>query len=275
MPKNTRYTFHLVGVNIEKVDTKYGIGNMTIPNQTTENENIPEHATRIDDLDIVKKTPEIVSFLDESKRLRKCTISMIDFSSDQPIVKGKYKCYWDKHDIPSDIFPIGCPIRYVPSRATKSYHSEISQEQYTISEQITEPRALEITKRQDKRISVEHQNYYETDGVFCSFNCCMAYIIEPENKHNPMYRYSEMLLLQMYNDFVEQTQGALKQTQTIQTIQTIQEIMPAPHWRLLIDFGGTLPVDKFRESFNKILYVYHGLIGCRSVGRLYEDQIKF
>jgi hypothetical protein len=51
------------------------------------------------------------------------------------------------------------------------------------------------------------------------------------------------------------------------------ELMQAPHWRMLNPFGGNLTIEKFRESFNKILYVDHGIFQI-SIGRLYEDQIK-
>ena len=55
------------------------------------------------------------------------------------------------------------------------------------------------------------------------------------------------------------------------------EIIPAPHWRMLSDFGGSLSIEEFRESFNKIRYVHHGTCEIKncSIGNLYEDQIKF
>ena len=43
--------------------------------------------------------------------------------------------------------------------------------------------------------------YYETDGIFCSFNCCQSYI--NDNKHIRLYDNSHMLLLKMYNDLME------------------------------------------------------------------------
>ena len=41
-------------------------------------------------------------------------------------------------------------------------------------------------------------NYYETDGCFCSFNCCLAFI--NDNVHNAMYSSSKHLLMKMYYD---------------------------------------------------------------------------
>lgn len=252
--KHKKYTFSLIGVNINKVDRKYNI----VPN-SVEDEIIPVNTTKIDDLDI-KKTHEIVSFLDESKQMRKCTISMIDFQTDKKIEdKVKYKCFWDRNYIPDNVKPIGCPIKYVPSKAIKTYISEISKEKYSIRENVTDKKAKELLNKNDSRIKIDDENYYQTDGIFCSFNCCMAYIHSPENKHNPIYRYSESLLLKMYNCF---------------NSESVVEILPAPHWRTLVEFGGHLTIEQFWQSFNRVSYFDHGIIYV-SVGKLFEDKIKF
>jgi hypothetical protein len=252
-----RYVFTLIGVNINKVDQKYGISSSI----SMKEDDFPLNITKIDDLDIVKRTPEIVSFLDESKRIRKCAISMIDFQSNKNInTKQRYKCFWDRNYIPDTIHPIGCPIKYIPTKATKTYHSEISKEKYTITENITKGKTENLEKKKDPRISLEKKDYYQTDGIFCSFNCCMAYIQAPENKHNPLYRHSESLLLKMYSDLNPE--------------EEIAEIVPAPNWRTLSEFGGHLSIEQFRDSFNKIGYVDHGIVFA-SLGRLYEDQMKF
>jgi hypothetical protein len=255
----SKYTFSLIGVNLEKVDQKYGISTSC---STTEEDSNPEKTTKIDELEINKKIPEVISFLDESKRLRKCVISMIDYSTNRIVDrKGRYKCYWDKNTIPEGFQPIGCPIKYIPNKVTKTYHSEITKDLYTISESVTEKRQKEIDEKNDDRLKSNIKGYYETDGIFCSFNCCMAYIDSIENRNNPLYQYSESLLLTMYNDVNE--------------TETITEIMPAPHWRTLIDFGGHLTIEKFRESFNKVKYIDHGILSYVSLGRLFEDKIKF
>ena len=255
-----RYVFTLTNVNINKVDQKFALASLI---SVGENE-FPTNITKIDDLDIVKRTPEIVSFLDESKRLRKCVISMIDFQSGKNIsdknTKHRYKCFWDRNYIPDSVHPIGCPIKYMATKVTKTYHSEISKEKYTITENITRKKTKTLEKKKDPRISLEKKDYYQTDGIFCSFNCCMAYIQAPENKHNPLYRHSESLLLKMYSELNPE--------------EEITEIVYAPSWRILTEFGGHLSIEQFRESFNKISYVDHGIVFV-SLGRLYEDQLKF
>jgi len=266
-----RYIFSLYGVNIERVNQKYGITPQA--NVSLNDDEIPANTTKIDDLDIVRKTPEIVSFLDESKRPRKCVVSMLNFRSGKEVVncngKTRYKCFWDRNPLPDNVRPIGCPIRYVASRAVKCYQSEISKEKYVISEPITERRRKEICETGNKgaknKLIIEPKAYYETDGIFCSFNCCMAFIEDPENKHNPLYANSRTLLIGMYNE-LNADNGST---------DPVLEIIPAPHWRMLDEHGGPLTIQKFRETFNKILYISHGSIACVSLGKLYEDNLKF
>jgi len=255
--KNNRWIFSLYGVNVLQNNDE------TVEFKKTKT--IPEHTTKLEHLESSKKLPEVISFLDEAKRIRRCSITMIDFRTQNELKlddTSKYKCFWDRNFLPKGIQAIGCPIKCIPSRAVKSYFSEISREKYSISEPITEKRLENVSKRNDKRFSIEKYGYYETDGIFCSFNCCLAYI--QSNKTDPLFRFSETLLLKMYNDI-----------NPSQTIETLTEIVPAPHWRLLEEFGGHLNIEKFRASFNRVEWEKHGIISCVSIGRLFEDKLKF
>ena len=249
--KSKKYLFTLVGVNTEKVHKKYGIilgSNMSgAP---------PLNTTKICELNTRAGTPEMVSFLDESKRSHTCNITMIDFNTQMNVYLLKYNCFWCKHVF--DTKCIGCPVKYVSSQATKSYHSEISKDIYTIKENVTSCRSKSID---DERITVSVAEYYETDGVFCSFNCCQSYIMD--NKHVRLYDKSQILLMKMYNKLIG--------SKTV-------VITPAPHWRLLTTYGGHLSIDKFRDSFNKVEYEPHGITRLPKflpVGMLFEENIKF
>jgi len=253
--KLKKQLFTLLGVNIDQAEIKYGLRNEQSLSDTT----VPINATKIEELEVVKKTPDVLSFLDESRKIRKCILSSINFQE-----KKRYKCFWCKNSIPESVIPIGCPIKYVASRAIKTYNSEISKEKYTISEAITEKKSKLLKNSLDKRFSLDEKGYYETDGIFCSFNCCMAFIQDSSTKQNSLYKNSETLLLQMYVETHPEEEN----------LEEI-EIIPAPHWRLLSEFGGNLDIKKFRESFNRILYTDHGIVTTRSIGLLFEDQIKF
>tara|TARA_Y100000389_G_C17460524_1_gene521344 strand:- start:934 stop:1698 length:765 start_codon:yes stop_codon:yes gene_type:complete len=245
--------FKLCNLDLDKIHKKYGI-----KEKEDCDEKILNNTTKLTELSVEKGTPEVISFLDEAKKAHHCQLSMIDFSSGMDVSLLRYHCYWCRH--PFDSMPIGCPIKYVPNKAIKNYYSHISRDNYTIKENITDNKQYKLND--DSSISLEKGEYYETDGVFCSFNCCKAYI--HENKQNNIYSLSDTLLLKIYNKVMNAKNKV---------------ISPAPHWRILEQYGGDLNIIKFRESFNRIDYTYHGdtryIPKFSPISRLYEENIKF
>lgn len=254
--KKGKYIFTLKNVNISKINHTYGLKILSI--DLNEDDNLSTHTTKLTELNAEKGTPEVISFLDESKCLRTCYVSMIDFQSRMDVNLLRYHCFWCRH--PFDTRPIGCPIKYISSQAEKKYHSHISRDTYTIKENVTAKRRKDLNK--SKELSIKIGEYYETDGVFCSFNCCSAWV--NDNKHIRLYDNSTMLLMKMYNTMMG-------------TKMVI--ISPAPHWRVLEMYGGHLNIIKFREGFNKIDYECHGntktVPNFLPLGTLFEEKIKF
>lgn len=268
--KSNKYVFTLKNINVEKIDHKYGI---TIISNISHNIEQPNNTTTLTELSELNKNTsiDIVSFLDESKRTYQCNISMIDFITHHLVELLKYKCYWCKHSF--ETTPIGCPLNYVSSRVKKTYHSEVSKDNYTIKENITKCKReliynpnLFMTKNKAS-LSIQKEEYYETDGIFCSFNCCKAFI--KDNKHINIYDHADNLLNKLYIDM------NISETTTLKNIK----INPAPHWRLLKDYGGHLTINEFRDNFNKCTYDYYGTIKSQSlfkpVGMLFEEKINF
>ncbi len=142
----------------------------------------------------------------------------------------------------------------------KKYHSHISRDTYTIKENVTTKRRKELNE--SEQLSLKIGEYYETDGVFCSFNCCQSWI--NDSKHNRLYDRSTMLLTKMYNTMMGTKMNI---------------VSPAPHWRVLEQYGGYLNIIKFRESFNKVDYECHGntkpVPKFLPLGILFEEKIKF
>lgn len=255
-----QYIFTLVNINPEIVDQRYGI---TLPSNIAESDPVPVNTTMIDDLRSSKKTPEVISFLDESKRLINCSVSMINFSTGVPLGSDvNYHCFWCRYPIPTGISPIGCPLSYVPHQAVKCYYSEINKDKYKIRENITEELARRVEKTNDKRMSLIKRGYYSTEGAFCSFNCCMAFI--ESNRTCSRYKDSQQLLLKMYNSMND---------------DKVDRIDPAHHWQKLRVYGGQLTIDQFRNTFGKIEYVNHGYMKehpkCMPVAMLFEEKLKF
>ena len=267
--KSSKYIFTLKDVNTEKVDQTYGI---TLTSNINVNHSQPTNTTNLTELceNNTDKPLQSISFLDESKKIYKCKVSMIDYISGNEINSNKYNCYWCRHKFSS--IPIGCPIDYISNIMTKNYHSEVSKDNYIIKQNITRSKRdffikksftfTSIKENKIPNLNVENREVYICDAVLCSFNCCKAFI--KENKHNRLYEQSDMLLTKLYAE--------------ITNIKDVT-INPAPSWRLLEEYGGDLTINQFRENFNKITYEYHGIIKnmmvFKSIGSLYEEKINF
>ena len=256
-----KYLFTIKNINIDRINTKYGL--IVQSNINKQDIYKPKNTTMITDLLENKPEPKVISFLDESKSKKTCTISMIDYKSKTNMLNNKhqYKCFWDCEFIPKDITPIGCPINYVTHEIVKTYFSEISQDNYKIKESISKNKKDKLKTIEDERLKLIENGFYETDGIFCSFNCCMAFI--EDNYHNKLYNNSKQLLLKMYNKMCN---------------EKINEIESAPHYRILSYFGGDLDINTYRNSFNKILYKNYGIVRpveLVSIGYAFEKTFKF
>jgi len=129
-------------------------------------------------------------------------------------------CFWDRHPIAGPV--IKCPIRYKPKQLIKMYTDSISNENYTIKENCIQS----DQSSDDKYLYID--SHYETMDAFCSFSCCLAWI--RAMKHDYTYSQSEILLYKMWNEH-----------------NTNTPLHPAPSWRLLIPYGGTMTIDEFRS----------------------------
>lgn len=258
--KMGKYVFTLYGVNIAKIEKKYKLP--ANDNSEENDDNIDQYTTKITELNAEQNTPKIFPFLDESKKIHMCSITMIDFESKMNINMLKYCCFWDRH--PIDTKNIGCPIKYCPKKVVKKYYSCISKDTYIIKENITSNRAKNIQHTDDKnqQLNISLSDYFITDGVFCSLNCISAWI--DDNKHVRRYDQSKSLLVML----CERITGVKNAV-----------IAPAPHWRTLEQYGGFLNIIKFRESFNKVSYECHGTIEIlpkfAPLATLYEEKLNF
>lgn len=187
--------------------------------------------------------PETVSFLNEDNVMVLCSVT-------KPIAgtQTRSDCWWCTFSF--DTPPIGCPVRYVHAKARRSYTSEINKEHHTIYGELP---SSDI--KEDDKTKLVSPGYYETIGAFCSFNCCQAYI--DTRKHDALYDDSFILLRRLYRDIVGKTP---------------QNLIPAPHWSLLTKFGGNMSLEEFRNSFENMHFVSHGLI--HPLSEIYEKRLQ-
>ena len=232
---SNKYKFTLFGINLEEIGKKFNI-DISLNNKTL-----------LSDLD--DNTSDNISFLDETKRLHTCSnISKIN------VISKQYNCFWCRYQISS--IPIHCPVKFVPSQIQRTILSH--NKNYILKENINQNNVT----LNDTLSWSNDKSYYETDGVFCSFNCCQAWI--NDNKHKSEYNDSTYLLRKMYKDM---------------TGNITDNIKPAPNWRLLNSYGGNLTIEDFRNNFTKFDYIFHGTVLSNVLynpyNYIYESKFKF
>lgn len=196
-----------------------------------------------------------VTFLDESKREHHCVSTMAthDEIGDTSILH----CFWCRHPFPYR--PISAPISYVPNRLHKQYHSEITHDTHILRENVDKI-ISDNAGGSTVMVALQKRDYYVSDGVFCSFNCSLAFI--RSNKHDPIYRESETLLNKIYYDLFGLDNPP---------------IHASPSWRLLRNYGGHLTIEDFRRNLFKVEYKpIHSTVlpVMKPMGFLFERQIR-
>lgn len=190
-------------------------------------------------------------FFDESKKEHRCRLLMIN-TLNQTIQKQPHlHCYWCHHTFPS--YPIGCPIDWVNSKVKKTYYSHITTDTYEMTGELDSSKIEMMDPKLFKQIN---SSYYITDGIFCSFNCCLAYILD---NNNELYKNSQQLLYKMLEDL---------------NIQ-VNVIKPSPHWKTLKSYGGIYSIQDFRNQFNIITVTDMHNINIKTCCPIVKETLKF
>lgn len=109
-------------------------------------------------------------------------------------------CWWCRHNFSTDWHPLGLPIKYVKTKST---------------------------------------NEFLCEGIFCSFNCIMAYLHDHDD-----FKYKDCGSL-----------VGLLYRMVVGRDCWLERIHPAPSWKNLREYGGRLTIDEFRNTFNKLKIV--------------------
>jgi hypothetical protein len=164
-----------------------------------------------------EKSKRSLYFLDSRKIPNKMWGTMIDVTSNGCLPLSVQKpCWWCRHNFQTR--PIGCPIRYNPHKSTG-----IEKERF---EEKTKAAGLDC----------ETNDFFETEGYFCSFPCCKAYILDQQG--NSKYKDSATLLTLLY----------------LKIYGSSPTFPCAPTWKILKDYGGHLNISEFRSSFGRLEY---------------------
>lgn len=145
------------------------------------------------------------------------------------------ECWWCRH--PFDSAPIGLPIKYVSSYRKVSI-ANYNGTETTVVRQDVSARDVEKYIKEDNCKDLVINDYFETDGIFCSFNCVLSYI--EDNRNNYLYKNSKSLLNHLY----------------LKIFKKVTKIIPSPSWKLLHKKGGgTMSIEEFRKSHTCVEYL--------------------
>ncbi len=208
--KKKQHIFKLSGVKPDEIDKQYDF-KFTNSGAALSEKYIPCESTQISELQHFKQN---ITLIDELKNTHNTKISSV-----YEYQNKAFHCFWDRH--PFSTPPIFCPVEKIHQPLVKTYVSNINGKSYKI---------------QDSMQDSKYQEYY-VDGVFCSTECCLAYI--DSNKYDPLYQNSEYYLREIFH---------------------LTDQKKAPHWRLLNVYGGNLSIEEFRKSFVNTLYTPDGVI---------------
>lgn len=173
------------------------------------------------------------------------------------------RCHWDHHTF--DGIGIFCPLTYRPKQVAKVGQYEVklrsttgalysnSVNNFMIKENIPKCKDVSTVGSQNKNLIEITDAFYEVDGIFCSPECCLAFINDEKSKAGGSKFYdSERLLHFMLN--------------------LTTRIFPANHFRLLKEYGGSLTIEQFRKNNRSFKYEYNG--STVLISHLFEKKIN-
>jgi hypothetical protein len=169
-----------------------------------------------------KKSKRSIMFLDPHRCKVKFWETMIDLTSNGPLPRyTNNPCWWCRNKFSTH--PIGCPIRY-------NYQKNTGLDKERIEERM-----------EDLNLPLDQGNdFFETEGVFCTFPCVKAYIIDQISRtKSPNYRKALTLLTLLY----------------LKLMGSLDPIPTAGTWKLTSEWGGHMSPLEFRSSNGVLEYI--------------------
>jgi hypothetical protein len=183
---------------------------------------------------------------------------MLDTNNESLInINTEIPCYYCRRKF--DHYPLGIPIKYYPSLyilndnslSTSKY--SFNYKENTIKLNINEKERLlnilnnnpniihdDISVKDNKENKKEHKiitkNFFETDGIVCSFNCMVSYI--EENSYNPLYHNSYNYMYLLYKHIFGEYPS--------------KPIIRSPSWKLRKEYGGPLDDNDYNKYIQSI-----------------------
>jgi len=239
------FSFTLTNIDVAKIDNDFNIEKMkefgfdltgkTIVFDSTESTSLEKlgiSSLRKEPIQTIiskdkKKICSYLSFVDINTRLKMESVTSIP-------------CYGCRRKFSSQ--PLGIPIEFHPS-------IYVSKNDPTKTKRLT-TREKEEIQNKDKNTIIE-KDYFDTEGVVCSFNCIISCI---EDSPSPLYKKTPYLISLMYKLIF----GKYPE----------QKIVRSPSWKMREEYGGPLSDEEFQKSLQTIQFT--DTHQCRKLERLFN-----
>ena len=212
--KRGQYIFTINGIKYEElISEHYSPQKTKIDEDLVINYEENEEVTELP----INKSHTMYTFYDINKNKIQMWVTMVDFIDQKylPLITDK-PCWWCGYSFKS--CPLGLPIRYYP-------HSSSGQTSDVVEKFL-----------KTRNLPVDTNNFFETEGLFCSFPCCKAFIMD--QPFNSRYKKSTTLLSLLYYKLYGKCVFIPK----------------ADSWKLLEKWTGPLTIEQYRSSFGKFIY---------------------
>jgi hypothetical protein len=248
--------------NKNNYNDEYNYNNPKINNEVIEKEKSEKNSncTSINKLNFTSLNNEpTLTYIQKDKfKLYNYNV-MLDTKSHKFInCDNNIPCYYCRRKY--NFVPLGIPIKYYPSLYILIDNSlQISKYSFNYKENtirlnknekdrivnilqnnpniVSEKYERETKeKEQKKEHKIFTKNFFETDGIVCSFNCMISFI--EENSYNPIYQNSYNYVYLMYKQIFGEYPH--------------QPIIRAPSWKLRKEYGGTLDDEDYSKFIQSV-----------------------
>lgn len=226
------FSFTLRNIDIAKIDKTFNMTNMKNISETNSNlifGTSSEEGTSLEKLGITSlKNEPITTIISKEKTKLQTFITMLDYMTHKQLPeKTEIPCFGCHRRF--DTVPLGIPIEY---------HSSI----YSSSNDPTKIKKMTNNElnilSEEKKENVQSLNYFDTDGVVCSFNCIYSFI---ETNQSPLYKNTPFLVPYMYKMIF----GHFPK----------KRIIKSPSWRLRSEYGGPLSDEEYVNNLQTLEFI--------------------
>lgn len=222
------FIFNLQNIDVARIDKDFNMNVMKNINDVNDLIFEPEvESTSLEKLGISSlKTEPITTIVSKDKIKLQTFTTMKDYTTNMKIpLSTDIPCFGCHRRFKT--VPLGIPIEYHPS-------IYISKNDCTRIKRITVTERKKLQQGENKVVELE---YFDVDGIVCSFNCMLSVI---DDNPSPLYKKSRSLIPIMYKMIFD--------------CYPKDKIIKAPSWRMRQEYGGCISDEEFVSNLQTIQF---------------------